>query len=154
MQEQPNPFGTPSEPQAPYSAPIPAPTGQMPAAFANSGVNDSGTGSTAVLPDELKGFNWGAFLLNWIWAIGHSTWIGLLCLVPYVGIIMQFVLGFKGNEMAWQNRKWDSVEHFRATQKVWAKWGIGLVILGLVIGVLAVIASIAFGGATRPMPTQ
>jgi len=93
-------------------------------------VNDSGTGATAVLPDELKGFNWGACLMSWIWSIAHNTWIGLLTFV--FGIIMMVVLGFKGNEWAWQNRKWDSVEQFRETQRVWTKWGIGLTIVGIV----------------------
>ena len=29
------------------------------------------------LPHNLDKFNWGAFLLNWIWGIGNKTWIAL-----------------------------------------------------------------------------
>ena len=52
-------------------------------------------------PDEIKGLNWGAFLLNWIWAIGNQVWIGLLALVPCVNIFVAVYLLFKGNELAW-----------------------------------------------------
>ena len=46
------------------------------------GPNTSGTGSGAIIPPGVAGWSWGAFLLNWIWAIGNRTWIGLLALVP------------------------------------------------------------------------
>jgi hypothetical protein len=139
MQEQPNPFG----------APIPDPSGRMTAPIAHSGVNDSGTGGTAVLPAELRGFNWGAFLLNWIWSIRHNTWIGLIAIIPYVGFIMAIVLGFKGNEWAWQNRKWDSVEHFRATQRVWTMWGVGIIVVSLVLGFVLGLLSPVTSGSSR-----
>lgn len=98
--------------------------------------NTSGQGSTAVVPDEIKGWCWGGFLLNWIWSIGNQTYIGLLALVPYAGFIMAIVLGVKGNEWAWQNRKWESVEQFKATQKVWTTWGVVILILSFVIGII------------------
>lgn len=85
--------------------------------------NTSGQGSLAVIPDEIKGWNWGAFLLSWIWGISNGVWISLVTLVPYVGIIMIFILGAKGNEWAWRNRKWESIEDFKRTQGKWTKWG-------------------------------
>lgn len=91
--------------------------------------NTSGQGSVAVIPEEIRGWNWGAFFLNWIWGIGNSVWIALLALIPYAGFIMAIVLGIKGSEWAWQKKKWDSVEHFKRTQSTWAKWGIGLVVV-------------------------
>ena len=63
-------------------------------------------------PDGAKGWSWGGFLLNWIWAIGNKTWIGLLAFVPYIGLIVSIYLGIKGRELAWKNKKWDSLEHF------------------------------------------
>jgi hypothetical protein len=93
--------------------------------------NDSGMGKASVLPKELKGFNWGAFLLSGIWAIAHKTWIGLLAFIPFVGFLIAFVLGVNGNEWAWQNRKWKSIEEFKKVQKVWMYWGIAIV--GLVV---------------------
>jgi uncharacterized protein YecT (DUF1311 family) len=91
---------------------------------------------TAAIPDGVAGWSWGAFLLNWIWAIGNRTWIGLLTLVPLVGLVMTVVLGFKGREWAWKNREWDSVEHFNAVQKKWSFWGVMLVLGVLVLGIL------------------
>ncbi|HEX8832934.1 MAG TPA: hypothetical protein VF719_01975 [Abditibacteriaceae bacterium] len=123
--------------QQPYSSstPIPSPTGEMSHGWnaPSTGANDSGQGAQSVLPAELKGFSWAAFLMNGIWSIGHNTWIGLISFVPYVGFIMAFVLGFKGNEWAWQNRKWDSIEHFKKTQRVWTIWGVALTLL-MIIG--------------------
>lgn len=84
----------------------------------------SGMGKESVVPEEIKGWNWGAFLLNWIWGIGNSTFIALLMFVPLVNLIMIFVLGAKGNEWAWRNRTWRNVEHFQSTQKKWRNAGL------------------------------
>jgi hypothetical protein len=106
--------------------------------------NNSGQGKVDDLPEGIKGFSWGAFLLSWIWAIGNSTWIGLLALVPYVGFIVSIYLGFKGREMAWQNKRWDSVEHFQRVQKQWSFWGV-LIIGGIfLLGIVAAIAIPAY----------
>lgn len=98
--------------------------------------NTSGQGANAVVPAEIQGLNWGAFLLNWIWGIGNSTWIALLCFIPVVNIIMAFALLFKGNEWAWRNKQWQSVEHFKATQRKWAIAGLAILVLGVVLGCL------------------
>jgi len=76
------------------------------------------------MPDELDRWNWGAFLLNWIWGIGNNTFVALLALVPVLGFFMLFVLGAKGNRWAWRNGRWDSVEHFERVQRAWAKWAV------------------------------
>jgi Cytochrome oxidase complex assembly protein 1 len=76
------------------------------------------------IPAEIDRWNWGAFLLNWIWAIGNNTFIGLLTLVPGAGLIMMFVLGVKGSAWAWRNGRWDSIEHFKRVQRLWAIWGV------------------------------
>ena len=93
------------------------------------------------VPEGVKGWSWGAFLLNWIWAIGNRTWIGLLALIPYVGLVMNIVLGFKGREWAWQNKSWDGVEHFQRVQKQWSRWGVGIYaavfLLSLLVALLA-----------------
>ncbi len=80
--------------------------------------NTSGTGGP--VPEEIKGWNWGAFWLNWIWGIGNSVWIAFVVLV--LGLIWQIYLGVKGNELAWQNRKFESVQQFKDTQAAWSKW--------------------------------
>jgi type II secretory pathway pseudopilin PulG len=100
--------------------------------------------TTDMLPDGVKGWSWGACLLNWIWAIGNRTWIGLFALIPYVGFAVAIWLGFKGREMAWRNHKWDSVEQFNAVQKKWSQWGVGLVLVFSLVGVLAAISIPAY----------
>lgn len=97
-------------------------------------VNNSGQGSASVLPTELKGWSWGAFTLHWIWGIGNQVWIAFLVLV--LNIIWAIVLGIKGREWAWQSKKWDSIEHFKKTQRTWDKWGKILFIIAIVISVL------------------
>ncbi len=95
--------------------------------MANKALNDP-----AEIPAELDRWNWGAFFLNWIWGIGNSTFIALLMFVPFVNIIMIFLLGARGSRWAWRNRAWRDAEHFRKTQRA---WGIaGLVIWVAVIG--------------------
>ena len=79
--------------------------------------NNSGQGKGIIPPEGVRGWSWGAFLLNWIWAIGNRTWVGLFALVPYIGFVVAIVLGIKGREWAWQNKEWESVEHFLAVQK-------------------------------------
>jgi Tfp pilus assembly major pilin PilA/ribosomal protein L40E len=108
----------------------------------------SGATSAAVPPDQVpagvKGWSWGAFLLNWIWAIGNRSWWGLLAVIPYIGFVVAVWLGFKGREMAWRNRQWDSVDHFNRVQKKWSQWGVGVVVgLGL-LGIAAAIAVPAY----------
>lgn len=98
----------------------------------------------AAIPEGVKGWSWGAFLLNWIWAIGNKTWIGLLALIPYVGFVMAIVLGFKGREWAWENNKWDSVEHFNRVQKRWSFWAVTIILGVMGVGILAAIAIPAY----------
>ena len=107
-------------------------------------VNTSGMGKDHELPEGIKGWSWGAFLLNWIWAIGNQTWIGLFAFLPFVGLIMFFVLGFKGREWAWRNKKWDSVEHFQSVQRKWSFWAFVLYLNPISLGFIAAIVLPAF----------
>lgn len=88
--------------------------------------NTSGRGFGTSVPEEIEEWNWGAFFLTWIWGIGNRVWLALIALapVPLVGIAMMVLLGIKGNEWAWQSKKWDSVEQFRHRQRIWMYWGI------------------------------
>ena len=89
--------------------------------------------NTAEIPGEIDRWNWGAFLLNWIWGIGNNTFVALLTFVPFVGIVMIFVLGAKGSRWAWRNGRWDSVEHFRRVQRRWAIWGVVVWLAAIVL---------------------
>ena len=99
--------------------------------------NTSGTPG-AVLPPELQGWSWAGFLMNWIWSIAHNAWLGLvLCLLT--GIIGSIIQGVKGNEWAWQGRKWESIEQFKDTERVWVKWGLILLAVGVVIWIISMV---------------
>ena len=108
--------------------------------------NTSGQGQSAVVPDELKGWNWGAFLLTWIWGISNEVWLALIALIPIpiIGLAVAIVLGVKGNEWAWRSKKWDSIEHFRRTQRIWLIWGIVALFLPfiLIIGITLIVVGI------------
>ncbi|MBD0302096.1 MAG: serine/threonine protein kinase, partial [Tolypothrix sp. T3-bin4] len=93
-------------------------------------INNSGCGInniTEEVPDEIKGWNWGAFLLPWFWLWTNQVWVGLLCFVPQTGFVVTLALGAKGNEWAWKSRRWRSIEQFKAHQRGWT-------IAGLMIG--------------------
>jgi hypothetical protein len=103
--------------------------------------NTSGTGNNALIPAGIDGWSWGAFLLNWIWAIANKTWIGMLALVPCLGLAVIVYLGINGRKLAWQNRQWASVEEFHKVQKRWSIAGVLLNILFM----LAIFAVLRFG---------
>lgn len=124
MSADPNPYAAPQ-------LPLWRPTGE--------GENTSGMGKGHPIPDGVQGWSWGAFLLNWIWGLGNSTFIGLLTLIPYIGFVMAIVLGINGREWAWQNKRWESVEHFNRVQRTWSAWGLGVVVAMIVIGVVGAI---------------
>ena len=86
-----------------------------------------------LIPNELRKWNWGAFLLTWIWGVGNKSYLPMWALIPYFNFIWGFVCGAKGNEWAWENQKWESVEQFNKTQEQWAMWG------GIVMGILLLI---------------
>ena len=88
-------------------------------------------------PNAVKGWSWGAFLLNGIWAIGNNTWIGLLAFIPALGLIMALILGFKGREWAWKNKQWNDIEHFNRVQRKWSLWGVACYVGAFVIGIVA-----------------
>lgn len=91
-------------------------------------------------------WNWAAFLLNWIWGVGHDCWwplfvymgIGLLSaifvavipILPFLTPIsisisnlatlaISIYLGVKGNAIAWENGCFDNIEHFERKEKRW-----------------------------------
>ncbi|HEY9637418.1 MAG TPA: serine/threonine-protein kinase [Coleofasciculaceae cyanobacterium] len=92
--------------------------------------NNSGHGnlfdSSVLVPDEIKGWNWGAFLLPWLWPLTNHVWIGLSSWVPsysWMGVVA-LSLGRMGNEWAWRSRKWRSIEQFKAHQRRWTIAGL------------------------------
>jgi len=96
------------------------------------------------IPKELKEFNWGAFLLTFIWGIKHKAWITLIAIpllifeMPYminlfIFGIFQLYCGFKGNEWAYQVDWWKTPADFRKTQ---IKWAIAAVLINILTPII------------------
>ncbi len=100
-------------------------------------VNNSGQGGlfnlSVPVPEEIKGWNWGAFLLSPFWVLSNRVWIGVLTYVPIVGFWIAIALGIKGNEWAWKSRRWKSIEQFKKHQK---KWAIAGIVLGISVNLI------------------
>ena len=113
-------------------------------------MEQSSHGSTVIspalpqeLPDDLRGFNWGAFFLTWVWGIRHNVawaWWGL---IPGVNIIVGIMLGMQGQELAWKNNAWKSEIEFDDTELEWTRWGIGVWIVAYLLLQLAVLLLVA-----------
>jgi hypothetical protein len=104
-----------------------------------------------VVDPFLKKWNWGAFLLSWIWAFGHGQiLIGILILVlgliPVIGTLVDLglviYLGIKGNELAWNSGKFTSIEQLKETERVWAKWAVIIFIISIVLFILITIIGV------------
>src|SRR5574337_1881748 len=90
-------------------------------------------GSPQDIP-PVRGFNWGAFFLTWIWAWRNRSLnritviLFVLCILPYLGFVSAVALavysGLTGNRRAWQ--AWENKEEpeqFVKRQKRWAVIG-------------------------------
>jgi TIR domain len=117
--ERPGETTPPEETEAVKEAPVPPPPPPPPPP-------DPG------LEAELKKWNWGAFLLTFIWGIGNGVMRSFLVFVPFYGFYEWFMLGIHGNRWAWEKRPWESVEKFHQSQRSWAKWGI--IVTSVVVG--------------------
>lgn len=103
------------------------------------------------IPDEIHGWNWGAFLLPGFWFLGSQVWIGALAwtgsFTAGIGwLVAAVLLGAKGNEWAWKSRSWRSLAAFKAHQRTWAIAGFG--VYGAFVLMIALILIFA------PMPEE
>ncbi|MEA5621783.1 serine/threonine-protein kinase [Nostoc sp. UHCC 0251] len=106
-------------------------------------INNSGCGINnynETVPEEILGWNWGAFLMPWLWMWPNQVWYGLFCFIPHGWWLMAIALGAKGNEWAWKSRPWRSIEQFKAHQRGWAIAGI---LIGAPISIMLWIRAIA-----------
>lgn len=97
----------------------------------------SGLGDLSIAPPEIRRWNWGAFLLSFVWGVSNRVYSSVLTLIPFFGFVVPFVLGAKGNEWAWANKRWESVEHFQGAQKRWAIAGLAVWLVVICISVIA-----------------
>lgn len=102
------------------------------------------------------GLNWGAFLLPFWWSIFHSAWLWVVLSIV-ICPVAAIVLLITGNRVACENRKFRSLEEFRAVEKAWTLWGLIIlginVVLGLLLGgtIVALIAGLMSSGGPKGM---
>lgn len=106
----------------------------------------SGYGDLSIMPEEARGLCWGGFFLPWIWGPfnGMSFSLAMLpgfrifrrflpiWLMSSLTLLLSFFMLFKGREIAWNNKTWDSAEHFNRIQRRWTMAG-GAVTLVLMV---------------------
>ncbi len=100
--------------------------------------------NSRIVPNEVKGWNWGAFMFNITWGIGNKSYLPLLCLIPLFNIVWVFVCGFKGNEWAWEKGEYSDVDVFKTVQKTWNRAGLVafIIMIALVLLYFFVFAAI------------
>lgn len=96
------------------------------------------------IPIQATRWNWGAFLLSWIWGIRHGVWSAFLVFIPIFGIFWIFILGAKGSQWAWENGTWPDPETFWAQQHRWNIAGVIILFASILLGVLFAMLSMQF----------
>jgi len=100
------------------------------------------------------GWNWGGFLVPYLWLLGHGrVSLGMSLLlstaIPFLGMlhvvllpIASILLGLNGNEMAWRHAPYRSVADLVEREREWTRWGwvcAALFLAGLVLMLLYVL---------------
>ena len=99
------------------------------------------------VPLEIRRWNWGAFMFNFIWGIGNKTYLPLFILIPFFNIVWVFVCGAKGNEWAWKAGEYKSVDEFNMVQATWNRAGL----VAFIVYAVAVIFMLIFARRSAPL---
>lgn len=139
----------------PAPTPVVAPGYAPPAAPAYPaapGENTSGMQGPVPPEVEQMGWSWGGFGLNWIWGIANRVYIALLAFIPCVNLFVAIYLGIAGHKLAWQNRRFESVQQYKETMKAWNTWGLVVFLVNIVFSIIyGVIGGIA-GSQMQNLP--
>jgi hypothetical protein len=132
------------------------------AAFcANCGFASSGSGQAAVAPGTrfIGQWNWGAFALYPLWLMTHRrvmlgvVW-SVLCFVPVINWIGAGYFGRNGTRIAVLCGRFRDEREFVAVQNAWRNWGIGFIIVAILIGVLSAMSSSGQTTASGSVPAR
>lgn len=104
----------------------------------------SGKGPQSEVPNEIKGWNFGAFMFTPYWGMYYKLPASLLAFIPYVNIVVAFVYAIKGNEMAWKNQSWLSVHEFNHFKNKWNIVGLILFLFSIGVPLIFLILSTIF----------
>jgi len=108
------------------------------------------SGNDPAALSQVSGWNWGAFLASWVWAFAHRLPVlGLAALLGclfwgVIGFACAIYLGITGSELAWRSRPFASVTQFREVQRRWAKWGLLVFLIHMLILLLALLPRIRY----------
>lgn len=94
-------------------------------------LNSTNKSNIKQIPNELKDFNWAAFLLTFVWGYKYKAWITFLAIPLLIFQLplglnwillacLQLYCGINGNEWAYKQDYWKKSKDFRITQMKWA----------------------------------
>ena len=129
-----------SEPPVPPPEPPPHPSSEGSPSWERL---PSGNDSHLLSEARGLGWNWGGFLLPYLWLIGHGRvtpalvlWISMS--VPFLGLIHFFLypataiyLGLNGYEVSWRYRGYHSMAGLQESEREWMIWGVVLNLLAI-----------------------
>jgi hypothetical protein len=128
--------------QGPY---VPPPTGYgdgyVPAYAPPPDGNTSGLGNMYPPPPEAQGWTFAGCIPFGLFGFynGSQLWgfVGLAgSIISLVGWIYAIFIGIQGKQLAWQNRRFESMQQYLAVMRAWNIWGIVVIAFSIVISIL------------------
>lgn len=139
-------------PDAPVST-AEAPSWEGPPRATPSSLHRLPSGNAPQLLNDARhlGWNWGGFLIPYLWLIGHGRLtLGFLLLlsafVPFLGLAhlvfypaAALYLGLNGYELAWREQPYHSIGQLEEREHSWMLWGAALFIVCFAMLFLALV---------------
>lgn len=113
--------------------------------------NTSGMGEGYPLPPGVSGFNAGGCVPFGLFAFinGNTLW-GIISLIGLIispaQLVYAIYIAIQGRELAWRNRRFDSLEQFQDTMQPWNIGGLVLLGLGVIAFITYIAVAFAFMG--------
>ena len=143
-------------PEPPVSPGVETPSWEVPPPFTPPSVPQPASLPSGNAPQLLAdarhlGWNWGGFLIPYVWLIGHGRLtLGFLLLlsacVPFFGLAhlvfypaAALYLGFNGYELAWREQPYHSIGQLEERERAWMLWGAAIFIVFFVTLLLALV---------------